>query len=208
MAHRSRRRVTILIAAAATLGFVGVSAALEGEDPTLGAPEVTCADPSDGTVDEGGATDDGATSDEGVTTDEGTDATVDGGTVDEGTTDDAADETDGAADETDDGAVTDEGPDGGDDCEEPATTDDEGEADEDEADEDATDDEGTTDDGTTDDGAAPESAELENHGAAVSQAAHDCPPGPEHGPCVRDVAHSDAGKKAKGHGGGNAKHGR
>lgn len=35
----------------------------------------------------------------------------------------------------------------------------------------------------------------DNHGGAVSQAAHDCPPGPEHGPCVSAVAHSDAGKK-------------
>ena len=37
----------------------------------------------------------------------------------------------------------------------------------------------------------------ENHGKYVSQAARDCPPGPEHGPCVSAVARSDAGKKPK-----------
>ena len=30
-------------------------------------------------------------------------------------------------------------------------------------------------------------------GAAVSKAAHTCPPGPQHGDCVRAVAHRDAG---------------
>jgi hypothetical protein len=35
-----------------------------------------------------------------------------------------------------------------------------------------------------------------NHGAAVSDAAHNCPPGPEHGACVSEVARSDAGKPA------------
>ena len=35
---------------------------------------------------------------------------------------------------------------------------------------------------------------FDNHGAAVSEAAHTCPPGPEHGACVREVAQSDAGK--------------
>jgi hypothetical protein len=34
----------------------------------------------------------------------------------------------------------------------------------------------------------------ENHGACVSQAAHDTPPGPDHGKAVSDVAHSDCGK--------------
>ena len=42
----------------------------------------------------------------------------------------------------------------------------------------------------------PDSAAVhpDNHGAAVSEAAHTCPPGPEHGACVREVAQSDAGK--------------
>jgi hypothetical protein len=34
------------------------------------------------------------------------------------------------------------------------------------------------------------------HGAAVSAAAHECPPGPEHGPCVAAVASSKAKAKA------------
>jgi hypothetical protein len=40
--------------------------------------------------------------------------------------------------------------------------------------------------------------EPANHGAAVSEVAHTCPPGPEHGPCVREVARSDAGKPGHG----------
>ena len=34
----------------------------------------------------------------------------------------------------------------------------------------------------------------DNHGAAVSEAAHTCPTGPEHGACVSEVARSNAGK--------------
>ena len=34
----------------------------------------------------------------------------------------------------------------------------------------------------------------ENHGACVSQAAHDTPPGPDHGKTVSSVAQSDCGK--------------
>jgi cytoskeletal protein RodZ len=37
----------------------------------------------------------------------------------------------------------------------------------------------------------------ENHGKYVSQAAHECPKGPEHGACVSAVAHSEQGKKQK-----------
>jgi hypothetical protein len=37
----------------------------------------------------------------------------------------------------------------------------------------------------------------ENHGLFVSEAAHNCPEGPEHGPCVAAVAKSDQGKKPK-----------
>ena len=37
----------------------------------------------------------------------------------------------------------------------------------------------------------------ENHGKYVSQAAHDCPTGSDHGPCVSAVAKSDAGKPQK-----------
>ena len=37
----------------------------------------------------------------------------------------------------------------------------------------------------------------ENHGKYVSQAAHDCPTGSEHGPCVSAVAKSDVGKPQK-----------
>jgi hypothetical protein len=65
----------------------------------------------------------------------------------------------------------------------------------------------------------------DNHGAAVSEAAHTCPTGPEHGACVSAVAQSDAGKdhggtdesdethdrperNAKGNGEGNGKGGR
>ena len=49
------------------------------------------------------------------------------------------------------------------------------------------------------DGDRPEADDEEvwaNHGAAVSDAAHNCPPGPEHGACVSEVARSDAGKPA------------
>jgi hypothetical protein len=45
------------------------------------------------------------------------------------------------------------------------------------------------------DGESSSGEHADNHGAAVSQAAHDCPPGPGHGACVSAVAHSDAGKK-------------
>ena len=129
MPHRSRRLVITLVAIAATLGFVGVSGALEGEDPTLGEPELTCPD-AEGTTDDGGVAYD-------VTTDDATDESADA-------TDDATDEGEG-------------------DCEDAADTD--GGSD------DGTDD-GTTDDGEidvdgTDDGTAPESADVENHGAAV-----------------------------------------
>jgi hypothetical protein len=34
---------------------------------------------------------------------------------------------------------------------------------------------------------------ADTHGAAVSAAAKSCPPGPEHGPCVREVARSKGG---------------
>jgi hypothetical protein len=162
MPHPSRRLATTLVAIAATLGFVGVSAAVEGEDPSLGEPELTCPDVSEGTNDGGGA------ADEGVPTDDATDATDEG---------------------------TDSATDGGDDCEEPIS-DTDGATDV--GADDGTPDDGETDGDVTDDGAAPESADVDNHGAAVSAAAHECPPGPEHGPCVREVAHSDAGKKAKG----------
>jgi cytoskeletal protein RodZ len=59
------------------------------------------------------------------------------------------------------------------------------------------------------DGTSASSDHPDNHGAAVSQAAHDCPPGPGHGACVSAVAHDhgDASNAdaptAKGH----AKHG-
>jgi hypothetical protein len=73
---------------------------------------------------------------------------------------------------------------------------------------DTTTDDTTTDDTTTDDtlpeddgpedegdADAPESGgRPENHGAAVSEAAHTCPPGPEHGPCVSEVARNKAGE--------------
>jgi len=36
----------------------------------------------------------------------------------------------------------------------------------------------------------------DNHGACVSAAAHDTPPGPDHGAAVSKVAHSDCGKDA------------
>ena len=54
----SRRAATALIALTASLGFVGVSAALEGEDPSLGEPEVTCPEVPDGTTDDAVVTDD------------------------------------------------------------------------------------------------------------------------------------------------------
>ena len=168
MAHRTRRLVTSLVAIAATLGFVGVSAALEGEDPTLGEPEVvTCPDPSGDAVDDSAATD-------------GTSDTPDEGTVTDEASDEAAvDEPTGTDDETTDT------PDA---CTPPEVddTDDVTEAVDEVADEDGAEE------------PSAQSSEVDNHGAAVSQAAHDCPPGPEHGPCVRDVAHSDAGKPAKG----------
>ena len=41
----------------------------------------------------------------------------------------------------------------------------------------------------------------QNHGACVSAAAHDTPPGPGHGAAVSKVAHSDCGKTAKATGG-------
>jgi len=180
MTPRSRRLLTICVALAATLGFVGVSAALEGEDPTLGDPEVTCPDPSDG------ATDDRTT--------DGTDDADDAGVTDESTDDEAA-----VDESTDEAAVTDEGTDAADavePCEEPVTdtdgTTDEGATDDGDATDDLTD-----DGGTADDSEAPADDSLANHGAAVSQAAHECPPGPEHGPCVRKVARSDAGKRPK-----------
>jgi hypothetical protein len=41
---------------------------------------------------------------------------------------------------------------------------------------------------------APSGEHPENHGACVSAAAHDTPPGPGHGKAVSSVAHSDCGK--------------
>ena len=166
MTRPARRILTAAVALAATLSFVGVSAALEGEDPTLGEEEVTC--PDEGTTD-AGATDDGAT-DEGVP----------------------------EADEC-------EAPEGDDDATDEDATDEDA-TDEDATDEDATD--GTTDEPVVEDDATDgtedevldESVvdEPKNHGAAVSQAAHECPKGPEHGACVREVAQSDVGKKTDG----------
>ena len=40
----------------------------------------------------------------------------------------------------------------------------------------------------------PEAEHPENHGACVSAAAHDTPPGPDHGKTVSGVARSDCGK--------------
>jgi hypothetical protein len=40
----------------------------------------------------------------------------------------------------------------------------------------------------------PEAEHHDNHGACVSQAAHDTPPGPDHGKTVSSVAQSDCGK--------------
>jgi hypothetical protein len=193
MPHRSRQLLTVVVAVAATLGFVGVSAALEGDDPTLGEPDVTCPEvPTDGLTDDG-AVDEGTTD---TTTDEGaTDTTDEGTTDDDGTTDGTDDGT--ATDDTTDDSTTDDDADDDatDDCE-PSATDD-GTTDDGATDDGATDD-GTTDDGTTDDGAeAPEEGPVDNHGAAVSQAAHECPPGPEHGPCVREVARDNAGQQRK-----------
>jgi hypothetical protein len=181
MALTSRRLVTTVVAVAATLGFVGVSAAFEGDDPSLGEPEVTCPAPSDQTAD-GGATDavsdDGTVADDGAVTDEGTDATADGGTT----------ATDAATDAgTDDAAA-------GDECEAPAATDTDGTTDA--VTDDATD--GTPEEDAADGDTVADDVAVENHGAAVSQAAHECPPGPEHGPCVREVAQSDVGKGPKG----------
>lgn len=52
--------------------------------------------------------------------------------------------------------------------------------------------------GGAEEGVAPEPSDGQerpaNHGAAVSEAARTCPPGPEHGACVSAVARSDAGK--------------
>lgn len=42
---------------------------------------------------------------------------------------------------------------------------------------------------------APEAERHDNHGACVSQAAHDTPPGPDHGKTVSSVAQSDCGKQ-------------
>src|SRR5690242_20712242 len=39
-----------------------------------------------------------------------------------------------------------------------------------------------------------EGEQPENHGACVSAAAHNTPPGPDHGKAVSEVAHSDCGK--------------
>lgn len=164
MALPSRRLVTTVVAVAATLGFVGVSAAFESEDPSLGEPEVSCPAPSDQTADDGGATD--AVSDDGTVTDPTVEATDDG-------TDDATP---------------------GDDCEAPAATDTDGSTDA--VTDDATD--GSPEENAAEGDTSADDAAVDNHGAAVSQAAHDCPPGPEHGPCVREVAHSDIGKGPKG----------
>ena len=46
--------------------------------------------------------------------------------------------------------------------------------------------------------AGPQSDGHDNHGACVSAAAHDTPPGPGHGEAVSKVAKSDCGKSAKG----------
>lgn len=43
----------------------------------------------------------------------------------------------------------------------------------------------------------------DNHGACVSKAAHDTPPGPGHGAAVSKVAQSDCGKSANASGGGD-----
>ncbi len=46
-----------------------------------------------------------------------------------------------------------------------------------------------SDDESSDDDSSEEGTHPDNHGAAVSEAAHSCPPGPEHGKCVSAVAH-------------------
>ena len=89
----------------------------------------------------------------------------------------------------------------------------------DEAGEPELDDEVDADDGDGEDAGPPENT----HGFAVSTAAKECPEGPEHGPCVREVARDNAGKdddKAggprgrpaelgeRGNGGGNGQGGR
>jgi len=134
MTRTTRRCITALLALAGTVGLVGVSGALEGEDPVL--EEVDCVE---------------------VPTDPSCDVPVDDTTPDDTTTtvpDDTTTTT------PDDGTV----------------------------------DDGTVDDGALDDVVTPETGPVDNHGAAVSTAAHECPAGPEHGPCVREVAKSDAGK--------------
>jgi hypothetical protein len=51
---------------------------------------------------------------------------------------------------------------------------------------------------TTAPDAGPNHDAHDNHGACVSAAAHDTPPGPGHGEAVSKVAKSDCGKSAKG----------
>jgi hypothetical protein len=127
--HTLRKLTPVLAIAAASLLFVGVSAALEGEDPPSPEGSTTT------TLVDGCTTADAAPCEPNATTE-----------VDEPDSSDLAD------DETPDSEPSDE------------------------ADE-------------------PDAGERpDNHGAAVSEAAHTCPPGPEHGACVREVARSDAGK--------------
>ena len=126
---RLRTIAPILVIGAASLTFIGVSAALEGDDPVLEQEETTTT--TTGCADDEVITDDGVTDD----------------------CDDQGEDTDGT-----DGDDPDDGDDGDDDGVEPDNTE------------------------------APPATHPDNHGAAVSQAAHECPAGPEHGACVREVA--------------------
>jgi hypothetical protein len=162
-----RGLVPALVTLAALLGFVGVSAALEGEPVSSDGPAVTCPDTTETT--------------EPVT--ETTESVTE-------TTESVTETTESTAPSDDEVTSDDQGEDGG--CAEDPEVD-EPDTEAPEVEQPEVDDESDTP--TTE---ADNTEHPDNHGAAVSQAAHDCPAGSGHGECVSAVAHSDAGKHVDG----------